>query len=56
MTGIAYERDYVSGEIVKYPFEYMDPMQIIEIYKKENNCIFQLTSNKNNKLPYKDII
>ncbi len=56
MTGIAYERDYISGEIVEYPFEDMDPYQIIEPYKIENSAILAITSNKENKLEQKEIL
>lgn len=56
MTGIAYERDYISGEIVEYPFEDMDPYQIVEPYQKENKMILEITTNKNKKLTEKEIL
>lgn len=56
MTGIAYERDYISGEIVEYPFEDMDPFQIIESYEEENKIILEVTSNKKQKLKDKEIL
>ncbi len=56
MTGIAYERDYISGEIVEYPFEDMDPYQIIEPYQKENKIILEITTNKNKQLTEKEIL
>lgn len=56
MTGIAYERDYISGEITEYPFERMDPMQIIEPYQKENKTILEITSNKRQKLTDKEVL
>lgn len=56
MTGIAYERDYISGEIVEYPFEDMDPTQIIEPYRNENTIILEVTTNKRNKLTSKEIL
>ena len=56
MTGIAYERDYISGEIVEYPFEDMDPYQIIESYQKENKIILEITTNKNKQLTEKEIL
>ena len=40
MTGIAYERDYISGEITEYPFEDMDPTQELESYKNDNAIIY----------------
>ena len=56
MTGIAYERDYISGEIVEYPFEDMDPYQVVEPYQKENKIILEITTNKNQKLTEKEIL
>lgn len=56
MTGIAYERDYISGEIVEYPFEDMDPYQIIQPYKTENKIILEITSNKNARLSDNEIL
>lgn len=56
MTGIAYERDYISGEIVEYPFEDMDPFQIVEPYQKDNKIILEITSNKRQKLTDKEIL
>ena len=56
MTGIAYERDYISGEITEYPFEDMDPYQIIQHYTTENKIILEITSNKNVKLSDKEIL
>lgn len=56
MTGIAYERDYISGEIVEYPFEDMDPYQVLEPYQKENKTILEITTNKNKKLTEKEIL
>lgn len=56
MTGIAYERDYISGEIVEYPFEDMDPFQIVEPYQQNNKIILEITSNKRQKLTDKEIL
>ena len=56
MTGIAYERDYISGEITEYPFEDMDPTQELESYKNDNAIILEVTSNKNKKLTNKEIL
>ncbi len=56
MTGIAYERDYISGEITEYPFEDMDPTQVIEPYQKENTIILEITSNKKQKIADKEIL
>ena len=56
MTGVAYERDYISGEITEYPFEDMDPTQELESYKNDNALILEVTSNKNKKLTNKEIL
>ncbi len=56
MNGIAYERDYISGKITEYPFEDMDPYQIIQPYTIENSTILEITSNKSNKLTNKEIL
>ena len=56
ITGIAYERDYISGEIVEYPFEDMDPNQVIELYENENEKILEVTTNKNQELMEKEIL
>lgn len=56
MTGTAYERDYISGEIVEYPFEDMDPFQIVEPYQQNNKIILEITSNKRQKLTGKEIL
>lgn len=56
MTGVSYERDYISGEIIEYPFEDMDPIQIIEPYILNDYIILEITSNKNKEIPNKDII
>ena len=56
MTGIGYQRDYISGEIVEYPFEEMDPYQILEPYQKENKVILEITTNKIKKLSESEIL
>lgn len=56
ITGKAYERDYITGEIVEYPFEDMDPTQIIEPYGDNNKVILEVTTNKKNKLTDKEIL
>lgn len=45
MSGTCYMRDDVSGEIIEYPFEEMDPYQLIEPFSDENNIIFVMTTN-----------
>lgn len=56
MLGKTYQRDYISGEIVEYPFEELDSYQAVEIYKVENSIIFGVTSNKENRLSNKEIL
>ena len=54
IKGKSYERDYISGEIVEYPFEEMDPQQVVEIYEKDKDIILELTQNK--KITDKEIL
>lgn len=56
MSGKCYIRDDVSGEILEYPFEEMDPYQIAEPYYNDNVIILNITSNKNNYLSNEDIL
>ena len=56
MTGIAYERDYISGEITEYPFEDMDPYQAIQPYQKDNKIILEITTNKMQELNDSEIL
>ena len=56
ITGIAYQRDYISGEIVEYPFEEMDHEQVLESYKYENKIILELSTNAKHKLTDKEIL
>lgn len=56
MTGISYQRDYISGQIEEYPFEDMDPTQILEQYEENDKIILEITSNKNKKLTDEEIL
>lgn len=56
ITGVAFERDYISGEILEYPFEDMDPTQTIEPYRNENTLILEVTTNKKKELTNKEIL
>lgn len=56
ITGIAYERDYISGEITEYPFEDMDPTQAVEPYQKGNKIILEVTTNKMQELTESEIL
>ena len=56
MTGTCYVADEVSGEIVEYPFEQMDPYQTCEHYEKDNKKVFVVTTNARNELSNEEII
>lgn len=56
MSGKCYIRDDVSGEILEYLFEEMDPYQIAEPYYNDNVIILNITSNKNNYLSNEEIL
>lgn len=56
MSGKTYQRDYISGEVIEYPFEEMDPYQVIEPYEIENAIILGVTSNKENRLSNEEIL
>lgn len=56
MSGKCYIRDDVSGEILEYPFEEMDPYQIAEPYYNDNVIILNISSNKNNYLSNEEIL
>lgn len=56
MSGKTYQRDYITGEIIEYPFEDMDPYQVIELYEIENAIILGVTSNKENRLSNEEIL
>lgn len=56
MSGKTYQRDYISGEVIEYPFEEMDPYQVIEPYEIDDSIILGVTSNKENRLSNKEIL
>ena len=56
VSGKTYQRDYISGEVIEYPFEGMDPYQVLEPYEIENSIILGVTSNKENRLSNKEIL
>lgn len=56
MSGKTYQRDYITGEIIEYPFEDMDPYQVIEPYETENAIILGVTANKENRLSNQEIL
>ena len=56
MSGKCYMRDDVSGEIVEYPFEDMDPYQLAEPFSDENSVILVLTTNKEKLLTNDELL
>lgn len=56
MTGTCYMRDDVTGEIVEYPFEKMDPSEICEPFISGSNTLLAITSNKDNTIAASEII
>ncbi len=56
MTGTCYILDEISGEVVEYPFEKMDPYQVYEYYESGNQKIYVLTSNENGLISQEEII
>ncbi len=56
IAGTCYMRDDVSGEIIEYPFEQMDPYQICEPFTSGNYVLLAVTSNRQNQLSLLEII
>lgn len=56
ISGICYIRDEMTGELVEYPFEQMDPYQVCEPYYYENNIILEITTNTAGKLTNQEIL
>lgn len=56
MSGKTYQRDYISGEVIEYPFEEMDSYQVLEPYEIDDSIILGVTSNKENRLSNKEIL
>lgn len=48
--------DEMTGEVVEYPFELMDPYQTYEKYGADNKSVYIVTTNQSNKLNDNDII
>ena len=46
----------MTGEIIEYPFERMDPYQAVDIYLKDNKRIIEVTTNESGKLTNEDIL
>lgn len=55
ISGRCFVRDEITGDIVEYPFEKMDPYQALEIYDNENERIIEITTNEKQKLTSQDI-
>lgn len=56
ISGRCYERDEISGEITEYPFEEMDPSQVLEVYSIDNSSILEITTNSKKILSEKEIL
>lgn len=56
VTGSCYTVDEISGEVVEYPFEKMDPYQTNEIFEKDKQKICVLSTNEKGKLSSEEII
>lgn len=56
MTGTCYMRDDITGEITEYPFEKMDPTQILEPFISDNSVLLAINSNQDNKISAEEII
>ena len=56
VTGSCYTVDEISGEVVEYPFEKMDPYQTSETFKKDKQKICVLSTNEKGKLAGEEII
>ncbi len=54
-SDVCYTIDDVSGNIIDYPFELMDPYQITQIYKSGNKSIAFVTTNSKKKISDEDI-
>lgn len=56
ISGFSYTRDDFSGEIVEYPFEKMDPYQVIDSYQEGNVTILEVTTNEKGILTKQEIL
>lgn len=56
ISGTSYIRDDISGEIVEYPFEKMEPYQALDEYQEGNNIILEVTTNAKGKLSNQEIL
>ena len=51
-----YELDIVTGEVVEYPYQRLDPYQTYDVVEDSNNRIYFLNTNSDNKISDEDII
>lgn len=51
-----YELDTVTGEVVEYPYQRLDPYQTYDVVEDSNNRIYFLNTNSDNKISNEDII
>lgn len=56
ISGTCYTRDDLSGGIIEYPFEKMDPKQVLDIYQNDKNIILEITTNTKGKLSDEEIL
>ena len=56
VSGVYYEVDRVTGEIIDQPFEMMDPYQASKIVETENGMLIFLTKNERQKLTKREIL
>lgn len=56
ISGMCYTRDDLSGEIIEYPFEKMEPYQVVDTYQDNNSKILEITTNEQGKLSNQEIL
>lgn len=56
ISGKSYIRDEFSGEIVEYPFEKMEPFQVMDVYEYNDTIILEVTTNEKGKLSNQEIL
>lgn len=56
ISGTSFSRDEISGEIVEYPFEKMEPYQAVDVYRNDNDIILEITTNEKGKLSSEEIL
>ena len=56
ITDKYYEIDTVSGEVVEYPYQQLDPYQEYDLVEDENSVIIFINTNPNNNLDNTEIL